>query len=155
VILNSKNLKIEEFFSLLNKPIYSKGILNIDTNINNFKSKNINGNLVWRGAETNEMFSFGPDISTLSFDGNLYQYDENGRLVPSQNGLKPAQVYKNRILQNSIKNSNNLTLNTALKIADLQLFSMKLDLGNSKENSIFRNNYISTLWAYCRLYQIC
>ena len=107
------------------------------------QGRNINGNLVWRGAETNEMFSFGPDISTLSFDGNLYQYDENGRLVPSQNGLKPAQIYKNRILQNSIKNSNNLTLNTALKIADLQLFSMKLDLGNSKENSIFRNNYIN------------
>jgi hypothetical protein len=44
------------------------------------QGRNINGNLVWRGAETNEMFSFGPDISTLSFDGNLYQYDENGRL---------------------------------------------------------------------------
>lgn len=105
------------------------------------QGRNTNGKLIWRGAETDEMFSFGPDISTLSFDGNSYEYDENGKLIPLQNGQKPAQIYKNRILQNSIKTSNQLTLNTAITIADLQLFSTKLDLGNTKENSLFRDNF--------------
>ena len=107
------------------------------------QGRNSNGNLIWRGAETDEMFSFGPDISTLSFDGNPYGYDVNGKLVPLQNGLKSAKVYKNKILQNSIKTSNQLSLNTAITIADLQLFSTKLDLGNTKENSLFRDNFLN------------
>lgn len=105
------------------------------------QGRNSNGNLVWRGAETDEMFSFGPDISTLSFDGNPYEYDENGRLVPLQNNLKSAQIYKNRILQNSIKTSNQFTLNTAITVADVNLFTTKLDVGNTKENSLFRENF--------------
>jgi hypothetical protein len=77
VILNSKNLKIEEFFSLLNKPIYSKGILNIDTNINNFKSKNINGNLVVnveKGFLNNEVVNkeFNQTLSSnVSFESKI------------------------------------------------------------------------------------
>lgn len=105
------------------------------------QGRNSNGNLIWRDAETDEMFSFGPDISTLSFDGNPYEYDINGKLVPLQNGLKSAQIYKNKILQNSIKTSNQFTLNTAITVADLHLFTTKLDLGNTKENSIFRDNF--------------
>ena len=50
------------------------------------QGRNANGKLIWHGAETDEMFSFGPDISTLSFDGNPYEYDENGKLIPLQNG---------------------------------------------------------------------
>lgn len=77
VILNSKNLKIEEFLSLLNKPIYSKGILNIDTNINNFKSKNINGNLVVnieKGFLNNEVVNkeFNQTLSSnVSFESKI------------------------------------------------------------------------------------
>lgn len=105
------------------------------------QGRNSNGNLIWRGAETDEMFSFGPDISTLNFDGNPYEYDINGRLIPSQNGMKSAQIYKNKILQNSIKTSNQLTVNTAITFADLHLFTSKLDLGSTKENSLFRDNF--------------
>lgn len=77
VMLNSKNLKIEELLSLLNKPIYSKGILNIDTNINNFKSKNINGNLVVnieKGFLNNEVVNkeFNQTLSTdVSFGSKI------------------------------------------------------------------------------------
>lgn len=108
------------------------------------QGRNLNGNLIWRGAETDEMFSFGPDISTLSFDGNTYEYDENGRLVPFQNGLKSAKIYKNNLFQNSIKTANNLTFNSAITINDLQLFTAKIDAGNSRENSIFKNNYTNS-----------
>jgi len=77
VMLNSKNLKIEELLSLLNKPIYSKGILNIDTNINNFKSKNINGNLVVnveKGFLNNEVVNkeFNQTLSSnVSFESKI------------------------------------------------------------------------------------
>lgn len=77
VKLNSKNLKIEEFLNLLNKPIYSKGILNIDANINNFKSKNINGNLVLnieKGFLNNEVVNkeFKQTLSSnVSFESKI------------------------------------------------------------------------------------
>lgn len=105
------------------------------------QGRNQIGNLIWRGPETDEMFSFGPNISSLSFDGVPYEYDENGKLVPRLINLKPANVYPNRILQNSVKTSNTLTLNSVYTIADSHIFNMKLDLGNTKENSVFRNNY--------------
>ncbi|KQM55203.1 hypothetical protein ASE55_07085 [Chryseobacterium sp. Leaf201] len=45
-----------------------------------------NGLLVWKGPETGELFSFGPDISTLAFDHQPYEYDGNGRLVGLTDG---------------------------------------------------------------------
>jgi TonB-linked SusC/RagA family outer membrane protein len=49
---------------------------------------------VWRGPHTFEGFSFGPRISDLEFDGSAYDYDQNGRLVPTGtgNGI-PAKAY--------------------------------------------------------------
>ena len=44
------------------------------------------GELVARGPETGEIFSWGPLISTLA-------YDANGQLVPWQHGLSQAQSY--------------------------------------------------------------
>ncbi|MCE7994750.1 MAG: TonB-dependent receptor [Roseivirga sp.] len=52
----------------------------------------VNGNLIWRGPETGELFSWGPEIRSLSFDGSDYPYDQNGRLIPGAGG-KPASSY--------------------------------------------------------------
>lgn len=48
-----------------------------------------NGALEWLGPESNELFSWGPRISNLEFDGSSYPYDLNGRLVTvgSGNGI--------------------------------------------------------------------
>ena len=59
-----------------------------------------NGNLTWRGAETNEQFSYGPAINSLEYDGSNYLYDKNGRLVPSgSGGGSKAIPYSNSIFR--------------------------------------------------------
>jgi hypothetical protein len=44
------------------------------------------GALQWRGPEYQEIFSWGPALSSLQYDGNDYPYDRNGRLVPRGTG---------------------------------------------------------------------
>jgi hypothetical protein len=50
----------------------------------------LNGAFVWRGPETGEVFSWGPAISSLEYDGSDYTSSSFGRLVPigSGNGQK-------------------------------------------------------------------
>lgn len=55
-----------------------------------------NGDFEWVGPESNEIFSWGPRVTNLEFDGMNYPYDLNGRLVSvgSGNGV-PANTYDN------------------------------------------------------------
>ena len=49
------------------------------------------GKLQWRGADQQEIFSWGPRITSLEYDGSNYPYDQNGRLVNrgDGNGIRP------------------------------------------------------------------
>lgn len=54
----------------------------------------VNSQPQWRGPDTREGFSWGPDLSTLEFDGSNYDFDQNGRLVPRGTGNgEPAPAY--------------------------------------------------------------
>lgn len=54
----------------------------------------VSGVPTWRGPETGEGFSWGPAIADLEFDGSAYDYDRNGRLVPTGTGNgTPARAY--------------------------------------------------------------
>jgi hypothetical protein len=49
----------------------------------------------WSGADQGEIFSWGPSLTTLEFDGSDYPFDKNGKLVPSGTGNgKAANNYK-------------------------------------------------------------
>jgi hypothetical protein len=53
------------------------------------------GLLQWRGPETGELFSWGPRLSTLEFDGSAYAFDKNGALVQGGTGNgKRAKSYR-------------------------------------------------------------
>jgi hypothetical protein len=53
-----------------------------------------NGQEVWRGAETSEMYSWGAKISNLEYKNGDYRYDQNGALTAKGTGNgNPAQVY--------------------------------------------------------------
>jgi hypothetical protein len=56
-------------------------------------------NNTWRGAETGELFSYGPLLSALSYDGSFYEFDEKGRLSATGSG-PAAKPYQNNILRN-------------------------------------------------------
>jgi hypothetical protein len=52
------------------------------------------GQLQWRGADQQEIFSWGPLVRTLEYDGSDYLFDKNGKLVPSGSGNgKNAKMY--------------------------------------------------------------
>lgn len=99
------------------------------------------GNLIWNGPETHEMFSFGPDISTLAFDGQSYQYDENGRLIPSAGGLKQASVYNNNLFKTMFGYNNQLNINTVIKQEYKERFRLSLDLKQQKNQLYFIDQF--------------
>ena len=108
------------------------------------QGRNNNGNLQWNGAETSEMFSFGPEISTLGFDGNSYQYDVNGRLVPKNNSISPAKIYNNSILQNTQKSSTFLSINSYYERENSKKFNLGLDLGWVREDLLIKDQFQDT-----------
>lgn len=67
----------------------------------------------WRGPETGEGFSWGPAIADLEFDGSVYPYDNNGRLVPRGAGNgKKAIGYDNvnNLFKNGAKHNFNISI---------------------------------------------
>jgi hypothetical protein len=52
------------------------------------------GKEAWQGPETGEVFSWGPKLANLAYDGIAYPYDAQGRLVARGNGnSRPANTY--------------------------------------------------------------
>lgn len=58
------------------------------------QGRGLRGNLLWQGPEQGEIFSWGPPLSGLEFDGSVYPFDNNGALVSigAGNGLA-AKAY--------------------------------------------------------------
>ena len=52
------------------------------------------GQQVWQGPESGELFAWGPSVGQIEYDGSAYDYDRNGRLVPSFTGNgQNANIY--------------------------------------------------------------
>lgn len=100
-----------------------------------------NGNLVWKGPETNEMFSFGPDISSLGFDGLAYEYDQNGRLIPWIDGLQRARKYDNSLFKTTVGYNNQLNVNAFIKEGYSEKIRLSLNLGQQKNQMYFIDQF--------------
>ncbi|MET0391550.1 MAG: hypothetical protein ABW019_00360 [Chitinophagaceae bacterium] len=99
------------------------------------------GVLLWRGPETGELFSFGPAISALEYDGSNYPYDHNGRLVPAGTGNgRSAQAYDNRITRAAVLTSNHLSFRTQYYVGANQVLAGLVKLSQAKENTFIRQN---------------
>lgn len=100
-----------------------------------------NGNLVWKGPETNEMFSFGPDISTLGFNGLPYEYDQNGKLIPWIDGLQRARKYDNNLFKTTVGYNNQLNVNAFIKQGYNEKIRLSLNLGQQKNQMYFIDQF--------------
>ncbi len=100
-----------------------------------------NGNLVWKGPETNEMFSFGPDLSTLGFNGLPYEYDQNGKLIPWIDGLQRAKRYDNNLFKTTVGYNNQLNVNTFIKQGYNEKIRLSLNLGQQKNQMYFIDQF--------------
>ncbi|UJH68617.1 carboxypeptidase-like regulatory domain-containing protein [Allomuricauda sp. SCSIO 65647] len=68
-----------------------------------------NGTFTWFGPETNELFSFGPRLANLEYDGQPYPFDINGQLVNLGDGSGiNAQPYEESIFQTGLNTFNAL-----------------------------------------------
>ncbi len=74
----------------------------------------MSGTIQWQGPETAEIFSFGPALQNLEFDGSSYSYDKTGRLVSKGTGNgNPAQAYDPlKFFRNGFTLTNALQINT-------------------------------------------
>lgn len=99
------------------------------------------GNPVWKGPETNEMFSFGPDISTMAYDDLPYPYDKNGRLVLWNNGLQRAKSYHNELFKTMVEHSNQLNFSAFIKQGDVEKIRLALDLKQQKNQLYFVDQF--------------
>lgn len=101
-----------------------------------------NGSLVWKGPDTGEMFSFGPDISTLGFNGIPYEYDNNGQLVGLNDGISPAKVYDNNLFKTTVGYSNQLNLNAIIKSGGYnENARLSLNIGQQKDQMYFIDQF--------------
>lgn len=70
------------------------------------------GKLEWIGPDQGEIFSWGPLLRTLEFDGEIYPFDQHGKLTASGNGNGVAAItYPSLTLfKNGFSNTNELKL---------------------------------------------
>jgi uncharacterized membrane protein len=100
-----------------------------------------NGEIQWRGPETGELFSYGPAISSLEYNGSAYPYDINGMLVPrgSGNGMA-AGVYGNSVLRTGVLFSQALNIQANHYVNGVTNWNSTLRIGNSAERMFIEGN---------------
>ncbi|MBL0743103.1 TonB-dependent receptor [Chryseolinea lacunae] len=69
------------------------------------------GSAQWQGPDNNEIFSWGPLLRTLEYDGSVYPYDRQGRLVTAGTGSgASAAAYDASVFRTAISTSTELQL---------------------------------------------
>lgn len=110
--INSKNLNLEKLLTLLNMPIYSKGILDLNANLIDIKSNNIDGN-------------FTGNISKASLNKDVINKEFNQNLT-----FNPS--YNANIKSDFANSVASLDLELFSSLGDLKLFNSKLNLKDEK-----------------------
>lgn len=98
--------------------------------------------LQWYGPESGEIFSWGPSVNSLEYDGSSYPFDKNGRPVTKGTGNgNPVNTYDSSdFFGTGISIRNELSLKTAGFGQDIISFNLKQNsrttpLPNSKYES--------------------
>jgi hypothetical protein len=105
------------------------------------QGRNNNGQLSWQGPETNELFSYGPHINTLEYDGSSYLYDANGRIVQAGLGNgKKILPYNNSILRTGSSIGQHFTFNAKYKKNYQPIFTHYLKAGHSSDHTFIKTN---------------
>ncbi|TWF42356.1 hypothetical protein FHW36_102111 [Chitinophaga polysaccharea] len=104
----------------------------------------------WQRPATNELFSYGPMLQSLEFDGSTYPWDINGKLVPAGTGNgHNAIAYRNDIFRTGSRFTQRFDLQSRLMQQRNNIVELNLYLAHSNENTVIRdnNNYHKELSA--------
>lgn len=110
------------------------------------------GATTYSGPENGTIFSYGPRISNLAFDGTPYEYDINGSLVGLGFGNgQAANTYKNSIYETAVQNSNDLFFNVSTNtmylgfdysnVSNKDIYNQEEYSFNQSKLSFNRNHY--------------
>ncbi len=99
-----------------------------------------NGNLIWRGAEHNMPFSYGPAISSLNYDGSNYKYDNNGKLVNNSDGGLPAKPYNNSVIKRGSEINQSINAQAKISKKYYNFWDLGLLYNNNNESLIIAGN---------------
>lgn len=95
----------------------------------------------YMGPETGTLFSYGPAITSLEYDGSPYAYDRQGKLVPAGTGNgQRAKAYNNSILRHGLSVNNDLTLRIAYNGLRENPWIMDINAGLQNDKSIIQQN---------------
>ena len=97
----------------------------------------VGGNLQWQGADVQEIFSWGPLVRTLGFDGSDYPYDKNGRLVP----LTTGEAAKNYDPLSFFRTGFTAVNELIVKLPGPKNGTFVFDLENRYRSGIIPNSY--------------
>lgn len=105
------------------------------------QGRSANDQLQWRGPETNEVFSFGPHLTSLEYDNSSYPYDLNGRLVPAGTGSgRNANAYSFSLFRNAAAIKQSLMTNGRYVVKGRQVLIGSIKFGHGYEQLSMRHN---------------
>ncbi|MCW3463981.1 hypothetical protein [Chitinophaga nivalis] len=105
------------------------------------QGRSLDGRLTWQGPETGELFSYGPALSSLEFDGTRYRYDQQGKLVPAGTGNgQPAIAYNNNIFRTAVRFNQSLRLHSTVRRYDQEQWYFLLDLSHTANQIVIQDN---------------
>lgn len=110
----------------------------------------VGGAAVWRGPETGEVFSYGPALSALEYDGRPYPYDVNGRLVPAGQGNgQKVLAYSNKLFRTALTWAQAVRLQGRYLVAGKPVLTAAVRFGHTTDQSPFPGikNNLQTLNA--------
>lgn len=149
ISIRKKNIKVYNHYS---RSLTIGGVYNATTEIKTInrlpalqstyvQGSAENGELRWRGPETDEQLSYGPSIHTLEYDGSMYPYDINGRLVArgSGNGNK-AKAYDNSIFRTAAFFAQSVNIQGRFLSSGIPKWNFMVKLGQTGEQTFIRSN---------------
>jgi len=112
------------------------------------QGRSIGGELAYRGPETNEIFSWGPQLSTLHISGNATPWYPGGDIVPG-NGSRIPVFGANGFFRTSTENKTSFSARLDMhQKGDLKLnVTYRSATGNLPE---VNNNDLATTLSYSR-----
>ncbi|MBW1656386.1 carboxypeptidase-like regulatory domain-containing protein [Flavobacterium quisquiliarum] len=115
------------------------------------QGRSLNGDLTYQSPQTNEIFSWGPNVSALQYSANPSEYYPQGDIINRNSSSgNPLQLFNsNSFLQNTQDNK----LSFSAQIESPKRNTFKIDFGYKTGNTVIptsRNNEITTSLKYSR-----
>ena len=115
------------------------------------QGRSLNGEATYQGPETNEVFSWGPLVSTLQTSGNATPYYPNGDIIGGMGNAVPL-YNRNDFFRNTFEQKTTLAARFVMRNRDY----LKLNLGYRNSNVSLptgKNDEINATLAYHKYYE--